>query len=89
MVRVGQFEGAAKLLGAASILKPDEEPDSSENSRNMINLKEDLNAIRAALGEEAFAAAWGAGRALPLEVAVQVALSSGLPDPGVSQRRSE
>jgi hypothetical protein len=76
MVRVGQFEHAAKLLGAASVLKPGEEPESGESSPEIANLKDDLNAIRDALGEEAFTAAWDAGRALSLEAAVRVAHSS-------------
>ena len=77
MARVGQFESAAKLLGAASVLKPGEEPGSSEKSHEIANLKADLDAIRGALGEEAFTAAWEAGRALSLDAAVKVALSSG------------
>ena len=70
---------AAKLLGAASALTPDEEPGSGERSPEIATLEADLNAIRGALGEDAFTAAWDAGRALSLEAAVQVALSSDRP----------
>ena len=76
MARLEQFESATKLLGAASVLNPGEEPDSPEEFHEAANLKADLGAIRAALGEEAFTAAWDAGRALSLDAAVQVALSS-------------
>jgi predicted ATPase/class 3 adenylate cyclase len=75
MVRMGQFENAAKLLGAASVLKPGEEPDSGGSSPEIANLNDDLNAIRGALGEDAFTGAWDAGRALSLDAAVQTALS--------------
>jgi hypothetical protein len=73
---MGHFEHAAKLLGAACTLKPEAEPDFAETSPEAANLKNDLDVIRSALGEEAFTAAWDAGRALSLEAAVQVALSS-------------
>jgi hypothetical protein len=76
MVREGEFENAAKLLGAASVLKPGAEPDSGESSPEFANLKDDLNGIRDVLGEEAFTAARDTGRTLSLEAAVQVALSS-------------
>ena len=79
MARVGQFEGAAKLLGAASVLKS-EELGAREKFREVTNLKAAISAIRSAFGEEAFTAAWEAGRALPLEAAVQVALSSVPPE---------
>jgi hypothetical protein len=35
-----------------------------------------IGALRAALGEEAFAAAWAEGRTLPLEAAIQLALDA-------------
>jgi predicted ATPase len=79
MARMGQFENAAKLLGAACVLKPESEPDFADTSPEAAKLKDDLDVIRGALGEEAFTAAWEAGRALPLETAVQVAVSSGRP----------
>ena len=79
MVREGEFKNAAKLLGAASALTLGEEPDSGEGSPETVHSEEDLNAIRSALGEEAFTATWEAGRALSLEAAVQAALSSAIP----------
>ena len=79
MARMGQFDNAAKLLGAASILKFGEEPDSWEQSPEISILKDDLDSIRGALGEEAFTAAWDAGRRLSLDAAVQLALSSARP----------
>ena len=79
MARLEQFENAAKLLGAASALHPGEKPDSPEEFLEAANLKADLGAIRAALGEEAFTAVWDDGRALSLDAAVQVARSSVLP----------
>jgi len=79
MVRQGEFTSAAKLLGAASNLTPDEEPGSGNASPEIATLEADLDATRGALGEDAFAAAWNAGRALSLEAAVQVALSADRP----------
>ena len=79
MVRVGEYERAATLLGAASTLKPGEEPDSGAAVPEITTLKADLNVISGALGEEAFTAAWEAGRALSLEAAVQAALASAIP----------
>jgi tetratricopeptide (TPR) repeat protein len=79
MARMGRFESAANLLGAASVLKPGEEPGSPEKSHEIAHLKADLDVIRGALGEEAFTAAWEAGRALSVDAAVKVALSSDRP----------
>jgi predicted ATPase/class 3 adenylate cyclase len=76
MAGVGQFQSAARLLGAASVLKPGEDLNSTEKSREAANLKANISAIRSALGEEAFTAAWDAGRTLSLDAAVEVALSS-------------
>jgi predicted ATPase/class 3 adenylate cyclase len=75
MVRQGEFQLAATLLGAASALTSDEGPDSSAASPELATLAADLDAIRDALGEDAFTAAWDAGRALSLEAVVQAALS--------------
>jgi predicted ATPase/class 3 adenylate cyclase len=76
MVREGAFENAARLLGAASTVTPDQELGAREDSPAVSSLDDDLKAIRDALGEEAFSAAWEAGRRLSLQAAVQVALSS-------------
>jgi predicted ATPase/class 3 adenylate cyclase len=79
MVRERQFEEAARLLGASSALTPDVDSGSGEAASEIATLEADLNAIRRALGEDVFAAAWNAGRALSPEAAVQVALSSDRP----------
>jgi predicted ATPase/class 3 adenylate cyclase len=76
LVRMGEFERAARLLGAASTLTPDEEPGTRERSPEIAALDDNLEAIRGALGEEAFIVAWDAGRALSLEEALRLALSS-------------
>jgi predicted ATPase len=79
LVRADEFERAATLLGAASTLKSNEEPGSGEGSPESASLAADRDAIRSALGEEAFTAAWEAGRALSLEAAVQAAAASVVP----------
>jgi hypothetical protein len=76
LVRRGDFERAATLLGAASSLTTKNSTSSVEDSPEAAALADDLNAIREALGEQALTAAWDAGRALSLEAAVQVALGS-------------
>jgi tetratricopeptide (TPR) repeat protein len=68
----GQAERAARLFGAAEALReaigsPLAPVDRAEYDRS-------LAAARAALGEEGFAAAWAAGRALSLEAAMAFAL---------------
>ena len=75
----GEFERAAKLLGAASALALTTNRVPGRALLQSTSLDDDLNAIRDALGEEAFTAAWDAGRALSLEAAVQAALSSASP----------
>ncbi|MCD6033920.1 MAG: hypothetical protein K0S78_6106, partial [Thermomicrobiales bacterium] len=75
MVREGEFENAVRLLGAASAVAHDDEPGAGAGSPAITSLDNGLNAIRDVLGEEAFTAAWDAGRALSLEAAVRVALS--------------
>jgi predicted ATPase/class 3 adenylate cyclase len=72
MVHEGEFESAARLLGAASAAAQDHELSPSE-----VTVEDDLTAIRDALGEDAFTAAWDAGRALTPEAAVAAAISSG------------
>jgi tetratricopeptide (TPR) repeat protein len=69
----GQARQAARLCGAAEAqrealgapLPPDERAGHDQA----------VAAMRAALGEQAFAAAWAAGRALPLEQAIGEALA--------------
>ena len=71
LARAGEFERATTLLGAASTLNPDEDPGSGEASREIAALAADLAAIRDALGEDAFTAAWDAGRSLSCDAAVE------------------
>jgi hypothetical protein len=73
----GQPERAARLFGAAEGLRegigaPLPRADRAKQDRS-------ITAVRAALGEEAFAAAWAGGRAMSLEQAVAFALEE-LPD---------
>ncbi|HET9224487.1 MAG TPA: hypothetical protein VFO07_18385, partial [Roseiflexaceae bacterium] len=68
----GRPELAARLLGAADALllalgQPRDWIDSSDHDRVVA-------ATRAQLGEEAFATAWEAGRAMTLEQAIEEAL---------------
>jgi tetratricopeptide (TPR) repeat protein len=76
LVRARRFEDAARLLGAASTLAHGADPDSPQESFQPAILEAEATVIRSELGNDAFAAAWDAGRALSLEAAVQVALSS-------------
>jgi hypothetical protein len=68
----GQSLRAARLLGAAESMR--------EASRALLpparrtEYEREVAAVRAALGEEAFAAAWAEGRAMSPEQAVQYAL---------------
>jgi predicted ATPase/DNA-binding SARP family transcriptional activator/class 3 adenylate cyclase len=69
-----EWERAVRLWGAAAALR-----DAIGAPRSPLwraEWERDLGATRAALGEEAFAAVWAAGRALPLEEAVAYALES-------------
>jgi tetratricopeptide (TPR) repeat protein len=68
----GQHRRAAQLFGAAAALReaggaPLSDSDRAEEDRH-------IAAIRARLGEEAFAAAWAAGRAMTPERAIEYAL---------------
>jgi hypothetical protein len=70
----GRAPRAARLSGATEALRealnvplaPDQRADHTRA----------VQAMRAALGEAAFAAAWVEGRALPLEAAIALALES-------------
>jgi predicted ATPase/class 3 adenylate cyclase len=68
----GQPERAARLSGAAEALREAVGAPLSPHER--AEYHRHVAATRAALGEEAFAAAWEAGRALSLEQAVAYAL---------------
>jgi tetratricopeptide (TPR) repeat protein len=70
----GHSERAARLLGAATALRealgaPLPPADRPEQERS-------LASVRAVLGEDAFGAAWAAGRSLALEQAVAEALAA-------------
>jgi non-specific serine/threonine protein kinase len=68
----GQVERGARLFGAAEALREVIGALAPPNEREEVAAE--LSAARAALGEEAFAAAWREGRALPLEEIVALAL---------------
>jgi ATP/maltotriose-dependent transcriptional regulator MalT len=69
----GQSEWAARLWGAAEALR--EVTHSALPSSYQADYIPYLKAAAAALGPEAFAAAWAAGRALTLEQAIALAMS--------------
>jgi non-specific serine/threonine protein kinase len=76
----GQPERGARLFGAATALReasglPVEPAFRAAHGR-------DVAAARTALGEDAFAAGWAAGAALPLTVAVAEATAIAAPAPG-------
>ena len=76
----GQPERAARLFGAAAALReasglPVEPAFRAAHER-------DVAAARAALGEDAFAAGWATGAALPLPAAVAEAAAIATPAPG-------
>jgi predicted ATPase/DNA-binding SARP family transcriptional activator len=68
----GEPERAARLLGAAAVLR---EACGARGSPGTRNPERCGAAVRAVLGEEAFAAAWTAGRAMTLEEAICAALA--------------
>ncbi len=70
-----QLSRAASLWGAASSLR--EAIGSSLSSVYQKEIDERAAAARAALGDEAFSAAWDAGRAITLDEACGVALAEG------------
>jgi predicted ATPase len=68
----GQLERSARLWGAAEVLR--EAIGSQLENMDQINSGRIAPIVRAQLGEDAFVAAWTAGRALPLEQAIAFAL---------------
>jgi Tetratricopeptide repeat len=60
-----QLERAAQLLGAAETLRQATGAPLSPGARARYD--RDMSAVRAGLGEAAFAAAWATGKATPLE----------------------
>jgi tetratricopeptide (TPR) repeat protein len=76
----GQLLRAARLLGAASTLRETHGPPVPPIDR--ADWEQQVAAVRVALGEEAFAAAWAAGRAMSLEEALAFALKDNIPSEG-------
>jgi non-specific serine/threonine protein kinase len=77
--RIGRPEVAARLYGAAEAQR--ERDGRPVEPVYRAEFERDAAVSRWALGEAAFAAAWAAGRALPLEQAVAEALSLTAPAP--------
>jgi hypothetical protein len=75
----GQAARAARLFGAAERHYESVQQDAAP-PRHRDDYERRVAAAKAALGEAAFAAAWAAGAALPLEQAVADALAAA-PDP--------
>jgi tetratricopeptide (TPR) repeat protein len=71
----GQPEQAAHLFGAAAALR--EAISAPLPPADHARHDHAVAAVRVALGEDAFAAAWEAGRTMPLEQAVAEAISMG------------
>jgi Asp-tRNA(Asn)/Glu-tRNA(Gln) amidotransferase A subunit family amidase len=78
--RQQQWERAARLLGAAEAVCAD------LGTALPVAMAEEywrtVSGARCALGEEAFAAAWAAGRAMTLEQAITFAREETVPSPG-------
>jgi Tetratricopeptide repeat len=70
---LGQTERAARLYGSAASLR--EAIGSPPGPLGLVELDRDVAAIRASLGEPAFAQAWAEGCALTLEQAIEDALT--------------
>ena len=71
----GRPERAVRLYGAERALRPAGAPAPARGPGLFVwRYEEDLAAARAALGDEAFAAAWAQGQDMPLEEAVAFAL---------------
>jgi predicted ATPase/class 3 adenylate cyclase len=72
---LGQAERAVRLLGAAASVR--DVLGSARHPMDRSAVERAEGALRAALGDAAYAAAWNAGRALSLEEAVYEALGEG------------
>ena len=70
----GQYETAARLLGAADGLS--DGGIGSTNSSDAVMFNADVSTLRSAMSEEAFAAAWETGRAFSIAEALAAATSS-------------
>jgi tetratricopeptide (TPR) repeat protein len=73
VARHGQPQRAAQLFGASQALRGVESVPWPLGER--IDYEQDLAAVRAQLDEATFALAWAAGQAMPLEQAIEYALS--------------
>jgi predicted ATPase/DNA-binding SARP family transcriptional activator len=71
----GQHGRAARLFAAAEALREGGIGTPRYSLTDRADRERDLAAVRAALGEEAFAAAWAEGRAMPFEQAISDALT--------------
>jgi predicted ATPase len=71
---LSDMEQAARLQGAAEAIRDTIGAPLSPSERTFYDVE--VAAVRAALGEVTFAAAWGAGRAMTLEQAVAYALDA-------------
>ncbi len=79
-----RFERAARLFGAAEALR---EAIGAGSPRYHANYDRTVASVRSGLGDEAFAAAWAAGRALPLAEAVAEAMAVASTAPGNGDSR--
>ncbi len=73
---LGQPESAARLYGAAQSLG--ESADAPLSSADVAEKNPSVSSLRAALGEEAFRAAWQEGRSMPLAQALNLSLGPAL-----------
>ncbi len=74
MAARGEMERAAHLFGAADALRQATGSRPSPSAR--AEAERDLAALRATMGEQAFATAWASGRAMTLDQAIEHALST-------------
>jgi predicted ATPase/DNA-binding CsgD family transcriptional regulator len=84
LLGIGQAERAVRLFAAASAVRAS--TGFPPQTQEAADLSRDLAAARARLGDDAFDAAWEAGRVLPVEQAVAAALglAEAVPSPSVS-----
>jgi len=73
----GQFDRAARLLGAADAVL--DAIGNTRRPREQAALEQRIAATRAGLGDDAFNEAWGHGRAMTQEQAIDYALAAGQP----------
>ena len=83
----GHAEQAARFQGTAAALA--EAVGLVYDPADRDQIERDVTAVRAQLGETAFAAAWTAGRALPLETALAEAFAAGDTSPDAATLLAE